>query len=229
MPRLSSYERRAVVSTSGRRLGHVEAVLFHPSQPRVVGVQIGRTAILGVIDRRAHFALLGQLVAQESDEFRFAAERLPKDRDGEAVLGNSWQDTVVWHGMPVCSPEGEPVGAVHDAIFSAEDGLVNRLVVSTGVFGDVALGRLEVPGEFVSGFDGKAVRMLPGYGTPRAEGGAAKAMAAGTAVLRVRAGQVADGALQVGVAAAGALGRSLKRGAGRKAMDKIKSLMGDDG
>ncbi len=228
MPRLSSYERRAVVSTSGRRLGHVEAVLFHPSQPRVVGVEIGRAAVLGVIDRRSHFALLGQLVAQGSDEFGFASERLPKDRDGEAVLGSSWQDTVIWHGMPVCSSDGETVGVVHDAIFSAEDGLVSRLVVSTGVFGDVTFGHLEVPAEFVSGFDGKAVRVLPGFGKPRAEG-AAKAMAVGTTVLRVRAGQVADGALQVGVAAAGALGRSLKRGAGKKAMDKIKSLMGDDG
>ena len=44
-----------------------------------------------------------------------------------------------------------------------------------------------------------------------------------------RGGQVAEGALEVGVAASRALGRSIRGGMIRKAIDKTKSLMDEDG
>lgn len=228
MPRVIAYEGRAVMGANGRRLGYVGAVLFHLSEPRVVGVQIDRAAILGVIDRRPHFALLADLESAGAEGFVLPMSILPKEEPGERTLGFSWHDSVIWHRMPVRSASGDAVGTVHDVVFEAEGGAVTKLVVSTGAVGDAALGRLEVPGELVQGFDGDAVIVLPGYNEIRAAGGAAKAMASGVAAVKVRGEAVADGALQVGVAAAGALGRSLKRGTARKALDKMKSLMGED-
>ena len=171
---------------------------------------------------------LGDLSVEGKDVVRISMEKLPKDSAGERVLGYSWHDTVIWRNMPVRSEEGEPVGIVHDVTFDAESGAVHQMTISTGALGDVALGRLEVRGELVRGFDGEFVTVLPGYNEIRAEGGAAKAAAAGAAVIKSRASQVGDGALQVGVAAAGALGRSLRKGAGRKALDKLKSFMNDE-
>lgn len=225
---MSSYEHRTVLSRGGKRLGRVGAVLFDASRPRVVGFQIDHPSLLGMIERRPHFVLLAEASAEGSDVLRLAGSRLPKDEAGEHTLGYSWDESVVWRAMPVRSADGESVGAVQDVVFDADSGDVRTLVISTGIVGDVALGRLEVPGELVSGFEGDAVIVLPGYNDIRAAGGAAKAIASGAAAVKVRGGQVAEGALQVGVAASRAIGRSMKGGLGRKAMDKLKSMMEDD-
>lgn len=228
MPSITSYERRAVVGQSGRELGRVSAVLFHPSEPRAVGVQIHKGAVLGVIDQRPRYARLSEVRVTGDEALVIDADALPRDADGERALGYSWDDTVVWHGMPVVSATAEPVGTVHDAEFDATTGELTALRVSTGAVGDLAVGRLDVPRELVRGFEGDAVVVEPTYGELAASGGAAKAAASGVTALKERSGQVADGVLQVGVAAAGALGRSLKSGVGRKAIDKMKSLMDDD-
>jgi uncharacterized protein YrrD len=225
---MTTYERREVLSGSGQRLGSVGAVLFDACEPKVVGIQIDRGALLGVVERSPYFALMTDVSLSGEQAVALSGDKPPKDEAGERVLGYSWHDTVIWRSMPVRSESGDPVGVIQDVVFDGESGSVTKAVVSTGVFGDVAVGRLEVPGELVRGFDGEAVVVLPGYNEIRAAGGAAKAIAAGTAAVKVRSGQVADGALQVGVAASRALGKSLKSGAGRKAIDKLKSLMGDD-
>jgi sporulation protein YlmC with PRC-barrel domain len=131
--------------------------------------------------------------------------------------------------MPVRSAEGAEVGTVHDVVFELETGEVTQLRISTGAVGDVAVGRLEVPGELIHGFDGEAVIVLPGYADIPTEGGAAKVVASGMVSVKTRGEAVGDGLLQVGVAAAGALGRSLRSGVARKAIDKAKSLMDEDG
>ncbi len=226
MPRMSSYEGRSVVGAGEKSLGRVRAVLFHASEPRVVGVQVDPGAVLGVVDRRPAYVLLADLLLTEDrTAFRLADAKLPEDGPGERALGFSWDDSVIWHHMPVRSESGSEVGTVQDVVFDATTGLVTTLRISSGAVGDAALGRLEVPGELVRGFDKDAVVVLPGYAAIRSDGGAAKAVASGVAAVKVRGEAVGDGLLQVGVAAAGAIGRSFRSGAARKAIDKAKSLM----
>lgn len=227
VPRMSAFEHRDVLTAGGQRLGRVGSLLFHPSDPRVIGIQIDRSALLGVIDRPPLFAPWSDVIV-DGEVLRLPGDRPPKDAAGERVLGYSWHDTVIWQGMPVRSQAEDPVGVVADALFERESGELITLVISTGAVGDLALGRLEVSRELVQGFDGESVRVRPGYNEIRSHGGAAKAAAAGAAAVKVRAGQVGEGALQVGVAASRALGRSLKHGSARKAIDKLKSLMGDE-
>lgn len=228
MPHIRSYEGQSVLGADGRVLGRVSAVLFHSSETRVVGVQVDPGAVLGVVDRPPRFVLLKDLAETEAAALQLPVTALPKNAAGERVLGFSWDDSVIWRGMPVRSVDGTAVGIVHDVEFDAGDGSVSCVRISTGAVGDVALGRLEVPGDLARGFEDGSVVVLPGYGEIRADGGAAKVVASGVTAVKTRGGQVADGALQVGVAAAGALGRSMRSGLARKALDKMKSLMDDE-
>lgn len=229
MARVSSYNGRPVLGADGRELGRVVAVLFHAADPRAVGVQIDPGAVLGVIDRRPAFALLADLgISDDGTAFTLDDMRLPKDSAGERVLGFNWDDSVIWHRMPVRSAEGAEIGWVRDVEFDPISGEVTTLHITAGPVSDVAVGRMQVPGELVQGFDGDGVVVLPGYAEIPTTGGAAKAMAAGVAVVKTRGGAVAEGALEVGVAASRALGRSIRSGMVRKAIDKAKTLMDED-
>ncbi len=96
-------------------VGRVNAVLFHASEPRVVGVQIDPGAVFGVIDRKSSFALLPALALSEDRmAFQLSDTRLPKSGAGERALGFSWDDSVIWQRMPVRSEDGGEVGTVHD-------------------------------------------------------------------------------------------------------------------
>ncbi|MRS12612.1 MAG: PRC-barrel domain containing protein [Actinobacteria bacterium] len=229
MPRVTAFVGREVRGSDGRSLGCVSAVLFHPEGARVAGVQVDPGAVLGVIDRPPRFVLLGLLSAAEGGmSFTIPLADLPKDSAGERVLGVSWHETVIWQRMPVRSESCEEVGHVQDVFFDAVTGDVSKVRITTGAIGDAAVGKLEVPGELIVGFLGDAVVVKPGYGEIRSDGGAAKALATGAAAVKVRAGQVGEGALQVGVAASRALGRSLRSGVARKAIDKVKALGDED-
>ena len=220
-------ERAPVTGVDGRALGRVSSVLFHPSEPRVVGVEVDPGPLFHLFERRRRFVLLREAEIAD-DRVRLAASQLPKDEAGERELGYSWHETVVWRGMPVRSAEGGKVGTLFEALFDSESGEVSRIRVSTGVVGDAAVGRLDVDAELVRGFDGTAIVVLPGYAQIESSGGAAKQVAQGVATARVQSERLAGTVLRAGAAAADAVGRSLESGVGRKALDKIKTLTRDE-
>lgn len=228
MPRMSAIEGRRVYAAAGRSLGTVTAVLFDPAAPKVVGVQVRPHPLWYVIARKPRFVLIGDAELVGDEALRLAHARLPATTHGERALGHSWEDTVVWRGMPVVSAEGVPVGAVHDVVYARETHEVRKVMVTTGVLGDAAVGRLEVSGSFVRGFDGEHVVVEPGYDQLQGSGGIAKQAARGTAYAKVQGERLAASALSAGATAAAAVGRSFRTGAGRKAMDKLKSLMGEE-
>lgn len=227
MASVSNWQERPVLGSDDSELGRVSAVLFHPAEPRVIGLQVDPPAFAYVVARQPRFVLLSD-VRVDGQSFRLAQPKLPSDTVGERALQASWHDTVVWRGMPVRSAEGEHVGAVADVIFDAGTGAVTALRISTGVVGDAALGRLEVAGDLVRGFDGDAVVVLSGYSRIDAAGGAAKAAAAGVAAAKVHGERAAIRGLKAAGYAAGRVGRSFESGLGKRALDKLKSLMEDD-
>jgi uncharacterized protein YrrD len=226
VPSTGVVERAHVIGEGGKALGRVSAVLFHPSEARVVGVQIDPGPLLHLFERRSRFALLDEI--EIDGEVRLAASKLPRIDEGERVLGYSWEETVVWHGMPVRSADGGYVGSLFEAIFDAETGQVARIRLSTGLVGDAAVGKLEVDGALVRGFDGAAIIVMPGFADIAASGGAAKRAAGTAAVARVQGERLAKSTLRAGAAAADAVSRSLEHGIGRKALDKLKTLMDDE-
>jgi len=225
---MSTVRGLPVFDSKNRYRGAVSAVLFHPSEPRVVGIEVERQMLGDLITLRPRYVPLGRLSLMKDRGILVNGEHLPEQREAEKELGFSWDETVIWRGMPVRSRSGESVGSVKDVLYSTSTGAVLKLTVSTGVLGDVAVGRLEVDADVVGGFDGEAVVLLPGYTEVEKSGGAAKAAATGYTAVMNRTGQVADGLGQIGTAVVGAVGRSFRSGIGRKTVDKAKSLMGDD-
>lgn len=217
-----------VFGVKGKYLGQITEVLFHASEPRMVGLQVERDYLLGLIKPKPRYVLLTDIKLVRDEGMLLSIPKLPGDDRGAKALGFSWEKSVIWRKMPVHSVSGDYVGLVKDVLYSAETGLVKKLIITTGMVGDAAVGRLELPGEVVRGFGGDSVIVLPEYADIAATGGAAKAMATGVTTIKTRTGQVADGFGQIGVAAVGAVGRSFRSGFGRKAINKVKSLMGED-
>jgi len=227
VPRVSAVEGATIVSSRGKLLGTVSEVLFHPSEPRAIGVSVTRPRMANVIARAPMYVPLTQLTPND-DGFALDAKSLPSESDGARVLGYSWDVTVQWSGMPVRSADGGAVGAVDDVTFALKDGSLSMMRVSTGILGDVAVGRLEVPGELVEGFDGGAVIISARYADLQSSGGAAKAAAKGAAVAKDAGAKVAKQAYDAGMSAAIAVGKSFKSGTGRRMLDKFKEMTRDD-
>ncbi len=227
MPRVSAVEGAIIISSRGKLLGTVSEVLFHPSEPRAIGVSVTRPRMASVIARPPAYVPLAQL-ARCDDGYALDAKALPSEANSERLLGYSWDVTVQWSGMPVRSAKGGAVGVVDDVTFGLGDGSVSMMRVSTGILGDVAVGRLEVPGELVEGFDGGAVIVSAGYSALEASGGAAKVAAKSAAMAKDAGAKVAKQAYDAGMSAAIAVGKSFKSGTGRRMLDKFKEMTRDD-
>ncbi len=224
MPRISALEHRAVVGDGARRIGTISAVLFLPDGTRIAGVEVRRPAALGVFSRPARYVPFSSLLLADDGAVRVPGGRLPPDSAGMSSIGIAWDATVVWRGMPVRAGDGRRAGVVHDVAYDASSGGVTGLVVSTGIVGDAALGKLEVPAEEVIGFDGECVAVRPTYAEMSSTGGLAKAAATGAAAAGVAGRRLAATAQGLGVAGARALGRSMRSGLGQK----IRAALADD-
>lgn len=207
-------------------LGRVTGVLFHPSEPRVVGLEVTPPRLVGVVRRRVRYVPLSSVAVREG---ALATEdrSLPSSAAGQRVLGYSWDDTVHWRGMPVRDSDGAAAGVVADATFDGQ-GVLDALRISTGIAGDVAVGKLTVSAADVEGFDGAAVVITARSRDCASDGGAAKAAAKAAAVARERGGVAAKAASDATVRAAGAIGRSIHSGKARRVLDGLRNAMRDD-
>lgn len=214
MPSAARTEGRSLVGTDGRALGTLGAVLFHPREPRAVGVTVARPRLLWLFARRPRHVTLGEvdLGGKGAPASLRQAKRLPSARATERRLGYSWDETVIWRGMPARGTDGERLGVVGDVAFDAEGGAVRSVCVSGGVAADLALGRADVPGEAVRGFDGRDIVVDAAYDELELAGGAAAAAGRGAAKAREAAAKARDAA---GKAA---------RDAGRKGVAVLKAL-----
>ncbi len=227
MSRISALEGAIIASSKGKPLGSVAEVLFHPVEPRVIGFSVNRPRTGGIIARAPVYVPLGMLTAK-TDWLEIAGKSLPSAKDSERLLGFSWDVTVQWSGMPVRSADGTAIGAVDDVDFAFEDGNVSVMRVSTGILGDVAVGRLTVPHELLEGFDGSAVVVSATYSELQSSGGAAKVVAKGASAAKETGSRVAKQAYDVGMSAAIAVGKSFKSGTGRRMLDKFKEMTRED-
>jgi len=211
-------------------LGRVTNVLFHPSKPRVVGLEVAPPRLLGVVRRRPRYVPLSS-VAVRDGALAVEERALPTNAAGRRIIGFSWDDTVLWRGMPVRDGDGAAAGVVADATFDGQ-GTLSALRVSTGIAGDVAVGKLTVPAGEVTGFDGAAVVIATRSRDLASDGGAAKVAATvatkAAVVAKERGGVAAKAASDATVQAAGAIGRSIHSGKARRVLDGLRHAMQDD-
>ena len=210
MPRVSALERSPLFGLDGRAVGEVEHVLFHPSEPRVVGMQVKPNPWYYVVPRKSFYAPLGNIHFTEEGQAQALSKRPAAGKCGDF----GWDVTVVWRGMPVRDQQDNVLGAVHDVGFTKKSGRVTWLEISSGAVSDAAVGRVRFPGEAAIGFDGEAV-VLDANAQAEGQGGIAKAAGVGAAVVTVHGERLAKAAgVQVSKAAYHA-GRALKIGGKR--------------
>lgn len=211
----------------GRRVGRVADVLFAPNTTSIVGFVVERPRLLHLLDRKPLFLAL--------DRTRHAEKRVVATAGRDAWgapaarrLGFSWDDTVIWVGMPARTKGGEDLGRVRDGLFDADAGALNAIGLTGGVTADIAVGVRDLPARHVIGFDGDAVVLADDALVVETSGGAAAAAGKGAAVAKKAAedaaGQVTDAARKAAAYGASAVRVAARSEAGRKAAGWLKAV-----
>ncbi|MDP2181038.1 MAG: PRC-barrel domain-containing protein [Actinomycetota bacterium] len=220
MPDVQSVTGEPVRNPKGKRFGSVTHVLFHPSEPRVVGFEIQPEPYLYVIPRRPCFVALADVeVAKKS--LRLFSARPASNAAAAKKIGANWENTVIWAGMPVRSESGEAAGCVRDVRFSKMDGRVKRLALTGGMGADVAIGRQEIGGDQVQRFDGEHVVVDDAVHKAEYSGGMARRAGTSAAVAKVTAEEVAKKTVAAGRAAVKVASSSKL---GKRAVGRLKAF-----
>jgi hypothetical protein len=204
-----SIEGEVLRGADGVTLGTVVRVLYHPAEPRAIGLMVRGASLLGVVERRETFLPLGA-VRFEADAVTSDLRKLPIGRAAAEGLGFDPDTTVIWSGMPVYGPAGEVIGAVGNVEFEADGGAVTRLEVAGGAVADTAHGRYLVPGGLVEGYRDGAIRIGVGAGGLETSGGLAKTAARATVAASETARSVGAAAETALVEASRATGRAIR-------------------
>jgi len=220
---LLEVSRRNVYSAKGKHLGRVDDVLFAPGRCSVAGFVVSRPRLLYLIDRSDRYLALDRVRFDE--DYVVVAD--PKGAWGAAAekrLGYSWDDTVIWVGMPVGTVSRVKMGAVRDGLFDEKTGELSAIGLTGGLTADVALGVRDVPASLVVGFDGQVVRVKDEALAYETSGGAAAAAGRTTAVATKAAIETAAKAAVYGKAAAKVVGQTK---AGKRAAGWLKAIKDD--
>lgn len=215
----SDVEGRPITGAGGIELGTIERLLYHPSEPAVIGAMVRPPAALAVVTRPETFLPLTALAftgAAVSTDLK----KLPSQRASADKLGHDPDFTVIWTRMPVQGPSGAQIGVVSDVEFDASSGAVSRLEVAGGAIADAAHGRFVVPGRAVEGYSAGAVRIRTEAGGLEASGGFAKTAARAAVAASQRADEVGRAVEDTVVAASGATGRAIKAVADAKVAER---------
>ncbi len=181
---LNKVYRTGVYSNKGRRIGFVREVLFHPSEPVVVGFVVQRPRLAMVYDVKDRYLAFDRAIFGE--EISVADESKAWDGAAAKRLGLDWEQTVVWQGMPVRTEGGADLGRVRDARFDS-DGRLTALGLTGGAAADAAVGVRDIAASLVRGFDGQAVVVSNEATRVETTGGAALAAGKGYAVAKDQA------------------------------------------
>jgi sporulation protein YlmC with PRC-barrel domain len=157
MPAISDVEGLKVTGASGKRLGVVRRVLFHPSEPVTFspstsliagGLMVDRPAAVGMVDLKPRYIpISAEVLASIASEGHvvWSGEKLPGVAASEKEIGLSWDETVIWRNMPVRVRDGETLGVVGDVVISRKTARVLKVILSEGTIADVAVGRTTAP------------------------------------------------------------------------------------
>ncbi len=212
--------RMGVYSAKGKRIGRVEEVLFAPGSTRVVGFTVFRPRLWYLIDLKERYLALDR-ASISGGEVTAAASRDAWDGPAAKRLGFSWEDTVIWVGMPVRTVSGAKLGTVRDVRFDPTTGELSAMGLSGGVAADIAVGIRDLPASRVTGFNGEVIVVADEIAHSETTGGAAAVAGRGAAVGAKAVGDAAKTAVLYGRAAAKVASESE---AGKKAMGWLKSV-----
>ncbi len=212
--------RLEVYSAKGRRIGRVEDALFAPGGTSVVGLVVTRPRLWFLFDLKDRYLAFDR--AQVSAEgLTVASDKDAWDKAAAKRLGLSWDESVIWVGMPVRTRSGVKLGSVRDALIDPASGKLEAVGLTAGATADLAVGVRDISASLVTGFDGTAVVVADEVAQIETTGGAAAAAGKGAAVGAKAVGDAARTAALYGKAAAKVASQSET---GKKAMGWLKSM-----
>lgn len=200
-----------------KRVGSVSDLVFHPTEPRVVGMVVSRPDILFLIRRKDRLVAL--------DRTRVLEDRVVVNgtkawgKSAAKRLGFSWDKAVIWLGMPVATKSGKSLGYVRDGVFDPADGSINGIGLTSGIAADITLGTKDLPATLIIGFDGANVLVSNKVAELEAEGSAAAAAGRGAAIAQDQATKAAVATTKAAKTAA-AYGKSAVKVAARSQTTK---------
>ncbi|MCL2818729.1 MAG: PRC-barrel domain-containing protein [Actinomycetia bacterium] len=142
-----------VLDADGKRVGVIDDVLFHPTEPRAVGYSVTPTRIGHVIKRGYKYLALDATELAEDGEIQAILRKGAWNKRAVKDLDYSWDESVIWYGQHIHTASGQHLGRVSDALFSLEDGSVGAIEVTDGSISDVTLGKRTIPVEMIERFD----------------------------------------------------------------------------
>lgn len=152
---------RVVDAKKGKRIGKVRYFVFHPTEKRCIGFTVKRPDAALMFHRKDMFVSLGGYRIEEG-EVVVSDDPSATDKGAIHALGVSWDDCVIWVGMPVMTKSGDMLGYVASVSFDSETGVVSTVYTENGVANDAIVGRRNVPASLVKGFrKGKGVALAP--------------------------------------------------------------------
>ena len=135
----------------GKRIGRVRHFIFHPHDLRVVGFAVKRPDAALMFHRSDIFVAL--------DGYQVVEGAIMINDDSESTgraackrLGISWDECVIWQGLPLMTEDEQRLGHVGDVSFDAQTGEVVSLKVDKGASVDFLLGSSELPANLIEGF-----------------------------------------------------------------------------
>jgi len=142
-----------VLDADGNKVGVIDDVLFHPTEPVAVGYSVTPTRIGHVIKRSDKYLALDATDLTVDGEIQATLKKDAWNKRAAKELGFSWDDSVIWYGQHIHTRSGQHLGRVSDALFSLEDGSVGAIEVTDGSLSDATLGKRTIPVALIECFD----------------------------------------------------------------------------
>lgn len=231
MPTIGEVVDLPVVNHKGKRVGTVSHVLFHPSEPKVIGFEILPKNVGYVVGMPPKYVPLEDVTLGE-DEVTLGAKGYPSERAVEKRFGFHWDETVIWRNMEVKTRAGKRRGYLQEIHF-IPDGSIDAMTISSGTTNDAAVGRRNVEPSKIVGFDGEDVIVENDAATEDDfEGGLAANAGAHAAVAKVTVEVAAKKTVEIGKATAKVAAQSDTArkwgGAFKGFMQEAREAMTDD-
>jgi hypothetical protein len=220
VPLASEVEDAPVFGAADAEIGAVTRLLYHPAEPRVVGMMARPPAVAYVIDRTATYLPLAGVDLARPNRVGTRLKKLPSLRAGADSLGFDPDVTVIWTGMDVRGPADAVIGRIGDVYFDADSGEVRGMSVGSGAVAGAAHGVYIVPRRLIEGYRDGAVRISAEAADLTTSGGLAKT-AAEALIAASEAAKSAGAAIGDGmVSASGATGKAIRKVAASGAVEK---------
>lgn len=134
-----------------KRIGKIHSFIFHPHKRKVVGFTVKRPDIALMMHRPELFVAFDGFDIEEGT-VRICEEKTSTGKAACKRLGVSWDECIMWQGLPLVTEEGQRCGRVGDVVFRTDDGSVVSLRIDRGASAELLLGAAEVPARYIQGF-----------------------------------------------------------------------------